>query len=97
MHEIYARTHTGNAKRFKDLLFHQRWHSRKEMSGGRGPAQFAASGSPANKRHLADAKSSQSCAFYRLLDFFFCHRLFPARVLELAQLVAELFLRHLAC
>jgi hypothetical protein len=43
----------------------------KEMSRERMAAQFAATGRPANKRHLADAKSSQSCAFYRLLDFFF--------------------------
>jgi hypothetical protein len=70
----------------------------KEMSAHRAPAQFAASSWPANKSHLADAKSSQSCAIMSVPRFSRPSP-FPIRVSELAELVflAGLFLRHLAC
>jgi hypothetical protein len=61
----------------------------------------------ANKRHLADAKTSQSSAILPFLDFpglqlpcafsLLCLQLIPAGVLELAGLsFDEPFLRHLA-
>jgi hypothetical protein len=59
----------------------------KEMSGGLAPAQFAASSSPANKRHLAGAKSSQSCAILPAPRFSTPSPFpFAARVSELAEL-----------
>jgi hypothetical protein len=50
----------------------------------------------ANKRHLADAKTSQSSAILPFLDFL-CLQLIPAGVLELAGFSFDgPFLRHLA-
>jgi len=64
------------------LLFQRRWHTGKEMSAGRGPAQFAAS----EQGHLADAKTWQSSVILPFLDFLCLSPLY-ALLSELAELL----------
>src|SRR5712671_7474469 len=98
MHEIYARSWAGNAKRFKDLPFHRRRIPGKEMSRGSAPAQFAASGGPSEQ---APSRRREIVAVLRILPaprFFFAFAFSrPGLGIGAACLLAELFLRHLTC